>query len=333
MKMLIGIVAMISLAMLAANVLADTTLRLENKNPTTWAIIGGDGIYADLTFGTVSPTFEGTLTTYGLGGSTEYALIYKPDTADRFTTWTGVGGKVIAIWSGNAAGLVIDKDLEMNLPNTGDWNINPSPDYCLNHNGFDSYVHCKGAKLWIVPTSDLTSKDLPLTAWNPSSYLFETDLITYLDSSLPIGYVNVKCTQLSDCPTGQTCVNSACTPISCGITATGSIFFGDMIQGTTVQSADTTTVTNTGNVQVTPKISGDYWYGSQWVSGNPYWMPVEKTQWSLPTPSWNFLTGTLATVTTLTNHGDTATVYYKLVVPAQQATDTYTQAITFTASC
>jgi len=332
MNKILGITAILMTAMFAAGVLAaDTTLTLENKNPTTWAIIS-DGIYATLTFGTVGPKFTGTLTTWGLDGSTEYALIYKPDTSNRFVDWNGNGGVVIATFKGDQTNLAIDKDTG-SLPIVGDWNINPDPDYCLNHNGFDSYAHCKGAKIWIVPTDDLTSGTLPLKAWTPSSYLFETDLITYLDGSLPIGYVNVKCTQKSDCPTGQTCVNSACVPISCGISATGVISFGDMVQGTTVQSADTTTVTNTGNVQVNPLISGANWVGSTYPGNSNAWMLVGATIWSLPTPSWNYLTGTPTSIGTLTNNGDIATVYYQLTVPANQPTDTYTQTITFGATC
>ena len=76
----------------------------------------------------------------------------------------------------------------MNLPSSLDWNINPSPDYCDDHNGFDDYDHCKGAKIWIVPRSDLTDGNLlPLKNWIPSSYLFETDLITYSDCSFEGG--------------------------------------------------------------------------------------------------------------------------------------------------
>jgi hypothetical protein len=73
----------------------------------------------------------------------------------------------------------------MDLPRSPDWNINPVPDYCDNHNGFDDYNTCAGAKIWLVPTSNLTSEiSLPLNAWNPSTYLFETDLINYNDTNI-----------------------------------------------------------------------------------------------------------------------------------------------------
>ena len=78
----------------------------------------------------------------------------------------------------------------MNLPKGTDWNRNPSPDYCDDHNGLDDYDHCKGAKIWIVPVSDLTSDNLPLANWNPTAWLFETDLIVYSDCDLiPMWFV------------------------------------------------------------------------------------------------------------------------------------------------
>jgi len=331
--MLIGIVAMISLAMFASSVLAysgpvtasasvqctqasdctTTILNLCAKDTNTWQCLT-NGATATLTFGTVGPKFTGTLTTYGLGGSTEYALIYKPDTADRFTTWTGVGGKVIATFTGNAVGLAIDKDLGMNLPIAGDWNIAPSPDYCAGRNGWDYYAHCTGAKIWIVPTAVLTSGNLPLTAWNPTTYLFETDLVTYTKGS----------------PT-TTCVSGQCDPITCGIDLSGSPGFDSMVQGTTYQSPQTTTVTNTGNAPENPTISGDYWYGSKYITlGDGYWMPIGATQWYVS--GWNTLTSTSTSIGTISPAGS-ALVYYKLTVPSPQPTDTYSQTITFGTGC
>jgi len=329
--MLIGIVAMISLAMLAANVLADTTatatvyctqpsdctqtiLNLCQKNPTTWQCISG--ATAVLTFGTVGPKFTGTLTTAGLVANKDYALIYKPDKADRFVDWNGAGGVVIATWNGNVAGLPIDNNLGFNLPIPADWNNAPVPDYCNKNNGYDSYAHCTGAKIWIVPTSDLTSGPvLPLTTWNPTTYLFETDLVTYTMGN----------------PT-TTCVNGQCVPITCGIGLQGSPDFGSMVQGQTVQSGQATTVTNTGNVQVTPKISGANWVGDKYATlGDGYWMPVGATQWTVT--DWSSVKPLTTTPTSIGTISTTATVWYQLTVPSPQPTDTYRQTITFTASC
>ncbi len=168
-----------------------TTLNLCEKD-SNWQCEAG--ATADLTFDTVNPSFIGTLTTSGLENGTDYALIYYPDNEDRFASdkWNGAGGKVIKTFTGDVTDLAIDVDLGVNLPDATlpDWNINPSPNYCNYVNGFDDYTHCRGAKLWIVKTSDLTNGDkLPLVNWNPTAWLFETDLITYSDCDLYTEYV------------------------------------------------------------------------------------------------------------------------------------------------
>ena len=50
-------------------------------------------------------------------------------------------------------------------------------DYVANAPG--DYQDVKGAKIWLVPASDLTIVDTTATlkAWNPATYLFETSLI------------------------------------------------------------------------------------------------------------------------------------------------------------
>lgn len=292
-----------------------TILNLCAKDSTTptWQCI--PGATGTLTFGTVGPTFTGTLTTQGLVVSTNYALIYKPDTNNRFVNWNGAGGVVIASWVGNANGLAINNNLGINLPIPADWNINPNPNYCNNNNGFDSYAHCAGAKIWIVPTSDLSAgPSLPLTVWNPTTYLFETDLVTYTVGN----------------PT-TTCYNNQCVPITCGIGLSGTPDFGIMTPGTTFQSVQTTTVTNSGNVPENPTISGANWVGNLYATlGDGYWMPVGATQWYVS--GWNTLTTTPTSIGTI-GTSDTATVYYQLSVPSPQPTDTYSQTITFSVSC
>lgn len=170
-----------------------TTLVLENKDPTTWNVIANDNIQATLTFDTVGNDgiFNYELDAEGLTPEKEYAIIYYGDQDPRFNLWGGDNpGAVIDTfttdWSGNAIKSG-SSEINMNLPNIPDWNINPSPDYCDNHNAYDDYEHCKGAKIWIVPTADLTgSNSLPLTVWKPTTYLFETDLITYFDCDLGV---------------------------------------------------------------------------------------------------------------------------------------------------
>jgi hypothetical protein len=332
MNKILTITAILMTAMFASSVLADslsasatvyctlpsdctqTILNLCAKDSTTptWQCI--PGATGTLTFGTEGQKFTGTLTTSGLQDK-DYALIYYKDQADRFNSWNGADGVVIKTFHDNQINLAIDNDIG-SLPKAGDWNIAPDKDYCAGHNGFDYYAHCTGAKIWIVPTSDLTSGSvLPLTVWNPTTYLFETDLVTYTKRN----------------PT-TTCVGGQCVPITCGISLSGSPAFGNMVQGTTYQSPQATTVTNTGNVPENPTISGDYWYGSQWIAkGDGYWMPIGATQWYVS--GWNTLSSTPTSIGTISSPLGTATVWYQLTVPSPQPTDTYSQTITFGVSC
>jgi len=68
-------------------------------------------------------------------------------------------------------------NLDSNLPNEVDYNGNPNEgnSYCLLENGYDSYKHCSGAKIWLMPEVDLG-------LWNPNGWLFETDLIRYFQN-------------------------------------------------------------------------------------------------------------------------------------------------------
>jgi hypothetical protein len=155
------------------------------------------------------------------------------------------------------------------------------------------------------------------------------DIVT--SSTNPLLAANVICSSNSDCPSQYTCVNQACVPTVCGLSASGSVQFGSITQGATVQSLDTITLANTGNVQITPLTYGADWLGSLYPGSANNWMPVGSTQWYIS--GWNTLTNSATSMGTALNQYGTATVYYKLTVPAQQPTDAYTQSITFSANC
>lgn len=163
------------------------TLTLEDKD-ASWKVIS-NSTHGTLVYNTAGQKFTGTFEATGLAVLTNYALIYYADKDPRFQSWGGDNpGAVIKTFntdgSGNIGSINIDVDIGIDLPESPDWNINPAPDYCDNNNGFDDYNTCAGAKIWLVPTSDLTSDStLPLDAWNPSTYLFETDLINYNDTN------------------------------------------------------------------------------------------------------------------------------------------------------
>ena len=163
------------------------TLVLDNKDPQTWARLN-DEMGGTLTYNTAGNTFDYSFIASGLQASTNYSLVYYADNQNRFANWGGANpGAVIATFMTDGAGAIAlasaSIELGMDLPTANDWNLVASPDYCANHNGFDSYNTCVGAKIWLVPTSDYNSATKALTAWNPASYLFETDLITYDDTN------------------------------------------------------------------------------------------------------------------------------------------------------
>lgn len=166
-----------------------TTILLENKNIDTWVAIE-DTTKAELTYDTVNPIFDFTLNTSGLQSETEYVLLYYADYDPRFDKWGGDNpGALVATFTSDVAGnayVTNNIELNMNLPTEPDWNINPDPDYCDLHNGFDDYDHCQGAKFWIVPKSDYVEGKV--ANWNPSAFLFETDLGVYFDCDLSADY-------------------------------------------------------------------------------------------------------------------------------------------------
>jgi len=98
-------------------------------------------------------------------------LVYALDHDDRFV---------------NYASVIKVEDIDGNLPYSEDWNLDADPNYCDLNNGFDSYEHCNGAKLWIVKESDLgeaVDGVYPLSWANMNAYLYETDLIRYFDNA------------------------------------------------------------------------------------------------------------------------------------------------------
>lgn len=180
----IGISVILLMAMVSVVSAETRTLNLVTKNPSTWD--NTTVASAVLTYNTAGATFD-----YSVFGtvpltSTQYALIYYADKPDRFINWGGNNpGSVIGVGTSDGSGninFVGSTELNMNLPHPNDANFDTSEtDYCIE----DRYLHCSGAKMWLVPTIDLTDNTaLPLDGWYPLNYLFETDLITYKDTDI-----------------------------------------------------------------------------------------------------------------------------------------------------
>lgn len=167
-----------------------TTLRLENKDSTSWDIKEKDGIYAKLSYSPCSSTFQYMLEAYGLKIEKTYVLIYY---ADEEGEWGGNPALRIATFTTDSNGEIhVEGEVELNtyLPYDSDYNL--EKDYS---GAPDFYEHAHGAKIWLIPITDWsptgsvsthlenTNKGI-VSQWNPDDYLFETDLIFYFDCDM-----------------------------------------------------------------------------------------------------------------------------------------------------
>jgi hypothetical protein len=135
-------------------------LRLENKDPDTWAPIIEDGsTYGILTYDCKAQKFNYSFEGYGLQ-DVEYDLIYYAD------PWPGNNpGALIGSGTASDGRLSLSGSVELgtDLPNPADWN------------------HPDGAKIWLVTAEDYDETNKKMAAWNPKDYLFEMRLINYND--------------------------------------------------------------------------------------------------------------------------------------------------------
>ena len=162
-----------------------STVELTTKNTSTWNPEGSGK--ATLTYELAAPTFNYEFEASGLTSGENYSLIYYADRQDRFVNWGGDNpGALIATFTADSSGNIPtttgSKNLAMNLPHADDWNGVADPDYCDFHNTFDDYDLCRGAKIWLVPSSDYNIGEKKVSWANSGSYLYETDLITYDDT-------------------------------------------------------------------------------------------------------------------------------------------------------
>ena len=178
--MIIAMVAIIGMTGFAAATY-DSSVVLENKD-SNWGVIIDD-ISATIEYNSVGEEFAWHASGTATLPNTEYSLIYYADYPHRFNKWGGDNpGALIGTMTTDVDG---DFDghgyteLGMDLPSTPDVNMNISEhNYC---GAPDNYDHCTGAKLWIVPSDDYDAINLKVNKWNPVQWLFETDLITYVD--------------------------------------------------------------------------------------------------------------------------------------------------------
>lgn len=157
-------------------------LVLVPKNSADWSIVV-DKAVGCLVYEATGPEFAYCFSATGLEVDTDYSLIYYADTENRFVDWGGDNpGAVIATFvadtNGDIATASGSVELNMSLPAPEDAN-GYHYDYTAEPDG---YAHPFGAKIWLVPTDCLTDGNLPVVVWSPNRFLFETDLIYYVDT-------------------------------------------------------------------------------------------------------------------------------------------------------
>jgi hypothetical protein len=145
-------------------------LYLVEKNPLNWDEIIEDGAWGKLKYNSTGSTFDFVFNGHGLEPETDYNLIYYAD------PWPGDNpGSLIDSGTSNKGGnlhLMGSVELNLDLPDPADDNYPPGVDGTPDTGD-------EGAKIWLVPSSDYDGTQM--TAWNPTEYLFEYDLITYDD--------------------------------------------------------------------------------------------------------------------------------------------------------
>jgi len=225
------VLAVILVPTAASAITYDSTLLLENKDPSTWIVIP-DGRAGTLEYNSSGSTFNFSFTATGLEATTEYSLIYYANPYPGNNP-----GKLIGTGTSDGIGALTisgTPDLGMSLPTVPDSNM------VTSHAGTpDFYLHPFGAKIWLVPSADYDTALSKMIAWNPASYLFETDLINYVDTDAGSG---------TGLPLTTTITEPAAT-IGLSISPV-SLDFGSVQVGTCSSPASTITLTNTGSIPI-----------------------------------------------------------------------------------
>ena len=176
----------------------DLTITLDNKDPVTWMPIE-DEYLIELIYNPCCPEFDWCLEGKVPLHDTEYVLIYYSDQPDRFINWGGAPALELGIVTSDINGDINAYGTAdvTSFPFENDWNIGPDADYSQSP---DYYCHAKGAKIWLIPTSDYNGTDEVMSGWNPDNYMFETDLVVYFDcNEQPISWI-VKAYFWNACP-------------------------------------------------------------------------------------------------------------------------------------
>lgn len=165
----------------------DLTSKDSNWQPTT-------DMSASLRYQLISEAFTYELSATGLEADTNYSLIYYADMPNRFEDWGGDNpGRFIGSFDADVDGnldVATTKNLNINLATGADANLEEY-DYCLAGGEDEDYDLCHGAKIWLVETDNYNKVNKEVTTWDPSMFLFETDLMTYSDTDVDGATLNL----------------------------------------------------------------------------------------------------------------------------------------------
>lgn len=132
-------------------------IELWEKDTSTWEIIA-DGAWGKMKYNLAGPTFNFVFNGHGLEAGSAYTLIYYQD------PWPG--SDLICLGDGTVNDY---GDIHiMGSVDTGDLPAEKDGNYP------------DGAKIWLVLSDDVDCENQYMTGWNPSEYLFEYDLITFI---------------------------------------------------------------------------------------------------------------------------------------------------------
>lgn len=241
------------------------TVILDNKNPDTWVRLI-DGRYGTLMFPVSGSSFTFTFLGYQLEHEVDYSLIYyaNPYPGNNPGALIGTG---TSDSSGNLS-IIGAPDLG-NIPTPPDSNIlvdhSVAPDFYETH---------YGAKIWLVPSACYNAGTKSIISWQPTRFLFETDLINYTDTG-------------GGTTTGDSSVSLTTTitePVATiGFTVSPTALDFGSVQVGQYSAVRTMTVTNTGTVPIKITISvsaGFYTDCMELSTGGSYTTP---SGWIAPT--------------------------------------------------
>jgi hypothetical protein len=144
---------------------------LYEKDPITWDAIGRGGAWGFLDYRPQGKVFKFLFVGKRLDPGADYTLIYYPD------PWPGAG--LICLGTG-----IADEDGKVKIVGKGD---PENPFYAEPQStgnlpaDFDTNA-AYGAKIWLVLSSDVDCVNQEMIGWNPTEYLFEQTLITFVDT-------------------------------------------------------------------------------------------------------------------------------------------------------